>query len=165
MQLVKHTLEAIYDQHSKVLILGTMPSPKSREVGFYYGHPQNRFWKVMTDIFNEEPLTNIQAKIDFLHRHKLALWDVLQSCEIAGADDSSIRNPIPNDFTTLLKESSIQVIFTTGKKATDLYMKYCYPQTKIPAFGLPSTSPANRRITYEQLKNEYMQILNYLHED
>ena len=126
-------MRPIYDQHSKVLILGTMPSPKSREVGFYYGHPQNRFWKVMADIFNEESLTSIEAKIDFLHRHKLALWDVLQSCEIEGADDASIKNPIPNDFTTLLKESSIQAVFTTGKKATDLYMKYCYPQTNIPA--------------------------------
>lgn len=165
MQIVNHTLNPIYDQHSKILILGTMPSPKSREIGFYYGHPQNRFWQVMADIFNEKSLTSIDAKVDFLHRHQLALWDVLQRCEIEGADDASIKNPVPNDFAPLLKESSIQTIFTTGKKATDLYMKYCYPQTKIPAIGLPSTSPANRRITYDQLKNEYLQILNYLSED
>ncbi|MFQ9956838.1 MAG: DNA-deoxyinosine glycosylase, partial [Turicibacter sp.] len=103
MQVVEHTLSPIYDKNSKVLILGTMPSPKSREVGFYYGHPQNRFWKVLADIFNEKSLTTIEEKITFLHRHQLALWDVLQSCEIQGADDASIKNPIPNDFTSLLQ--------------------------------------------------------------
>ena len=162
MQVVKHTLSPIYDKNSKVLILGTMPSPKSREVGFYYGHPQNRFWKVLVDIFNEESLTTIEEKITFLHRHQLALWDVLQSCEIQGADYASIKNPIPNDFTSLLQEANIKAIFTTGKKATDLYMKHCYPKTNIPAIGLPSSSPANRRISYEKLKEEYSKILEYL---
>ena len=162
MQVVEHTLSPIYDKNSKVLILGTMPSPKSREVGFYYGHPQNRCWKVLADIFNEESLTTIEEKITFLHRHQLALWDVLQSCEIQGADDASIKNPIPNDFTSLLQEANIKAIFTTGKKATDLYMKHCYPKTNIPAIGLPSSSPANRRISYEKLKEEYSKILEYL---
>ena len=101
-------------------------------------------------------------KITFLHRHQLALWDVLQSCEIQGADDASIKNPIPNDFTSLLQEANIKAIFTTGKKATDLYMKHCYPKTNIPAIGLPSSSPANRRISYEKLKEEYSKILEYL---
>lgn len=158
MHVVEHTLSPIYDKNSKVLILGTMPSPKSREVGFYYGHPQNRFWKVLADIFNE----TIEDKIIFLQEHQLALWDVLKSCEIQGAEDASIKNPIPNDFTQLLEEANIQAIFTTGKKATDLYMKYCYPKTNIPAIGLPSTSPANRRISYDQLKEEYSKILSYL---
>ncbi|MGN9119614.1 DNA-deoxyinosine glycosylase [Turicibacter bilis] len=162
MQVVEHTLSPIYDKNSNVLILGTMPSPKSREVGFYYGHPQNRFWKVLADIFNEESLTTTEEKITFLHRHQLALWDVLQSCEIQGADDASIKNPIPNDLTSLLQEANIKAIFTTGKKATDLYMKYCYPKTNIPAIGLPSSSPANRRISYEKLKEEYSKILEYL---
>lgn len=162
MAVVEHTLQPIYDQNANVLILGTMPSPKSREVGFYYGHPQNRFWKVLADIFHEKPLLTIEEKIDFLHRHHLALWDVLKSCDIQGAEDASIKNPIPNDLTTILKEANIQAIFTTGKKATDLYMKYIYPNTNIPAIGLPSTSPANRRISYEQLKEEYAKILNYL---
>ncbi len=158
MHVVEHTLSPIYDKNSKVLILGTMPSPKSREVGFYYGHPQNRFWKVLADIFNE----TIEDKIAFLQEHQLALWDVLKSCEIQGAEDASIKNPIPNDFTQLLEEANIQAIFTTGKKATDLYMKYCYPKTNIPAIGLPSTSSANRRISYDQLKEEYSKILSYL---
>ncbi len=107
-------------------------------------------------------LTTIEEKITFLHRHQLALWDVLQSCEIQGADDASIKNPIPNDFTSLLQEANIKAIFTTGKKATDLYMKHCYPKTNIPAIGLPSSSPANRRISYEKLKEEYSKILEYL---
>lgn len=164
MQVVKHTLSPIYDKNSKVLILGTMPSPKSREVGFYYGHPQNRFWKVLADIFNEAPLVTVEDKFSFLHRHQLALWDVLQSCEIQGADDASIKNPVPNDFTTLLEEANIKAIFTTGKKATDLYMKYCYNETNIPAIGLPSSSPANRRISYEKLIEDYSKILDYLEE-
>lgn len=162
MQVVNHTFNPIVDSESRVLILGTMPSPKSRENGFYYGHPQNRFWKVIADILNEEvPPTN-EAKTEFLHRHHIALWDVLKSCEIKGADDSSIKNPIPNDLTEVLKVAPIKAIFTTGKKATDLYMKYCYPLTQIEVIGLPSTSPANRRISYEVLKAEYQQILDFM---
>ncbi len=162
MALVKHTLSPVYDRQSKVLILGTMPSPKSREVGFYYGHPQNRFWKVLAALFEEDPLTTTEQKIDFLHRHHLALWDVLAECEIEGAEDASIKRPVPNDLTKLLDKTEIKTIFTTGKKATDLYQKYCYEQTHIEAIGLPSTSPANRRINDEQLKKEYAQILKYL---
>ena len=162
MQVVNHTFNPIVDSESRVLILGTMPSPKSRENGFYYGHPQNRFWQVIADILNEEvPITN-EAKTEFLHRHHIALWDVLKSCEIKGADDSSIKNPIPNDLMEVLKVAPIKAIFTTGKKATDLYMKYCYPLTQIEVIGLPSTSPANRRISYEVLKAEYQQILDFM---
>lgn len=162
MQVVTHIFNPIVDSQSKILILGTMPSPKSRENGFYYGHPQNRFWKVMTDIFNEEiPNTN-EAKKEFLHRHHIALWDVLKSCEIKGADDNSIKNPVPNDLTEILNQAPISAIFTTGKKATDLYMKYCYPITQIQAIGLPSTSPANRRISYDELKEQYKVMLKYL---
>lgn len=162
MQVVNHTFNPIVGSESRILILGTMPSPKSRENGFYYGHPQNRFWKVMADLFNEEiPPTN-EAKTEFLHRHHIALWDVLKSCEIKGADDNSIKNPIPNDLTEVLKVAPIQAIFTTGKKATDLYTKYCYPVTQIEVIGLPSTSPANRRISYEVLRSEYEQILDFM---
>lgn len=162
MALVEHTLSPIYDENSRVLILGTMPSPKSREVGFYYGHPQNRFWKVLADLFNEKSLTTKEEKMMFLHRHHLALWDVLKSCEIQGADDSSIKQPVPNNLDMILKEAKIEAIFTTGKKATDLYMKYIYPKTNLPAIGLPSTSSANRRLSYEQLKESYAKILDYI---
>jgi len=162
MAMVCHPLDPIYDKDSKVLILGTMPSPKSREVGFYYGHPQNRFWKVLVDLFEEEPLTTTQQKVDFLHRHHLALWDVLAACEIEGAEDASIKHPVPNDFSKLLETTQITAVFTTGKKATDLYQKYCYKDTGIEAIGLPSTSPANRRIRYEDLKEAYAKILTYL---
>lgn len=162
MEVVKHTFDPIYDQQSKVLILGTMPSPKSRSNGFYYGHPQNRFWRTITSVFKEQlPLTN-EEKISFLKRHHLALWDVLKSCEIEGASDASIKNPIPNDLNRIIRQSSIIAVFTTGKKAAELYMKFCYPDTKIPCIVLPSTSPANRRIKDEQLEEEYSKILKYV---
>ena len=161
MEVVKHTFKPIYDKHSKVLILGTMPSPKSRENGFYYGHPQNRFWPTLTEVFGEDlPLTN-EEKIAFLTRHHLALWDGLKSCEIEGASDSSIKNPVPNDLNTVIDQSSVTAIFTTGKKAAELYMKLCYPHTNIPCIVLPSPSPANHRIKDEQLKEEYSKILKY----
>ena len=98
MERVIHQFEPIFDENSKILMLGTMPSPKSREVGFYYGHPRNRFWKVVADVRKEVIPTTIQEKIDFLIKNKIALWDVLKSCDINGADDSSIKNPVANDI-------------------------------------------------------------------
>ena len=161
-QYVTHTLPPVYDANSTVLILGTMPSPKSREVGFYYGHPQNRFWRVLPDLFEEKPLDTIAEKKEFLHRHHLALWDVLQSCTIAGAEDSSIREPVANDFRQILQKSAIRTIFTTGAKANSLYKKYCLKQTGIEAIALPSTSPANCRMHYEELRQAYAVILEYV---
>lgn len=160
--LVVHTLKPIYDKNSKVLILGTMPSPKSRENGFYYSHPQNRFWRVISDILNQSlPQTNKQ-KIEFLHKNNIAVWDVLKSCDIEGADDNSIKNPIVNDFSNILLTTNIKSIFTTGKKATSLYKKYCFDKTKIESIYLPSTSPANCRCSYNNLLNEYSIILKSL---
>lgn len=161
-QYVSHTLPPVYDANSIVLILGTMPSPKSREVGFYYGHPQNRFWRILPDLFEEKPLDTIAEKKAFLHRHHLALWDVLQSCTISGAEDSSIREPVANDFRQILQESAIRTIFTTGTKAASLYKKHCFAQTGIEAIALPSTSPANCRMRYEELKQAYAVILEYV---
>ena len=158
---VKHELAPIYDEQSSLLILGTMPSPKSREVGFYYGHPQNRFWKIMNELYGESVQT-IDEKVEFLHRHQIALWDVLASCEIKGADDASIKQPVVNDLSQLLKTTKIKTIFTTGKKASQLYAKYLEPQTKIKAIELPSTSAANCRFyTYEDILIAYQQILVY----
>ena len=134
---ITHAFPPVYDTESRVLILGTMPSPKSRENGFYYGHPRNRFWKVLADVLSQPlPETN-EAKTCFLHRNHIALWDVLASCEIHRADDSSIRNPVPNDFLPILAAAPIRTIFTTGTKAAALYKRYCYPQTRIPAVPLP----------------------------
>ncbi|MBT9777384.1 DNA-deoxyinosine glycosylase [Clostridium sp. MCC353] len=154
-EIVHHQFSPIYDTESKILILGTIPSPKSREQGFYYGHPRNRFWKVLSDILNEQMPQTIEEKIILVKKHHIALWDVLASCEIRGADDASIKNPVPNDMNIILKQASIEKIYTTGSKATALYKKYCYPKTGIPSVMLPSTSPANCRMPYEQLKQEY----------
>ena len=146
MAVVEHIFKPVYDENSRVLILGTMPSPKSRKNGFYYGHPQNRFWPVLADIFHEElPLTN-EDRLAFLHRHHIALWDVLKSCDIEGASDASIKNPIPNDLSMILKQAPIHAVFTTN----------------IPCIVLPSPNPANRRIKDEELKTQYQEILKYI---
>lgn len=156
---VIHPLDPIFDQYSKVLILGSMPSVKSRELGFYYSHPQNRFWKVLADVFREAiPLDNTSKKA-FLLEHHIALWDVIQSCTITGSSDSSIKNIEVNDISYLLKNSSIERIFVTGRKAFSLYQKYIYPKTKLEAIYLPSTSPANASIKYDELLNQYKKIV------
>lgn len=140
---VNHELEPIYDKNSKILILGSIPSIKSREIGFYYSHPKNRFWKTLEQVYEEKIPNTKDDKINFLHKHHIALFDVLKSCDIDSSSDNSIKNPIPNDLVPILKETNIEFIFTTGKKAYQLYQKYCYPITKIKAIYLPSTSPAN----------------------
>lgn len=159
---VNHILKPIYNQNSKILILGTIPSPKSREIGFYYGHPQNRFWKILSDILNEPPKETKEEKIQLLLKHNIALWDVLESCEIEGASDSTIKNPKPNNLNSIIKKSEIKTIFVTGKKAEKLYNKLCKNITQIPCICLPSTSPANCAIKYNELKEKYKIILKYL---
>lgn len=152
-----HPLEPICFDNSKVLILGTMPSPKSRENGFYYSHPQNRFWRVLSNIFCEETPCTIDEKTDFLHRHKIAVWDVLKSCEIKGAADSSIKNAVPNDIKALIDNSNIIRIFTTGATAYNLYKRLCEQSVGISAIPLPSTSPANARMSVATLTEIYGQ--------
>ncbi len=161
--IVRHPLEPVYDRNSRILILGTMPSPKSREYGFYYSHPQNRFWRILAELVGE-PLPDSNAeKTAFLLRHRIALWDVLQSCRIEGADDGSIRNPVPNDIAALLVRTGIRTIFTTGTKAAALYRRLCLKNTGVAAVPLPSTSPANcRRYNYEKLLDAYRILLNYI---
>ena len=161
--LVKHTLEPVYNNNSKILILGSIPSVKSREYNFYYAHKQNRFWKVLEIIFNEKILDNIEYKKEFLYRHNIALFDVIKSCEIIGSKDSTIRNVKANNINKIIKNSNIKTIFTTGKKSYNLYMKYCYKNTKILPIYLPSTSPANiGNYSLEDLVNEYKVILDYI---
>ncbi|MBR2176238.1 MAG: DNA-deoxyinosine glycosylase [Clostridia bacterium] len=162
-QEIIHTFEPVYNSSSKILILGTMPSPKSRENGFYYGHPQNRFWRVLANLFSETvPQTN-EEKRSLVLRHHIALWDVLKSCTIEGADDSSIRSPEPNDIAGLLKKTDIGYIFTTGTKAYSLYNRLCRSKTDIDAIPLPSTSPANRRWYSDQdISEEYRILLAYV---
>lgn len=157
-----HTIEPVFNQDSKVLLLGTFPSPKSREFGFYYSHPRNRFWPIIADLCScNIPITK-DEKIQFLLAHKIALWDVLQSCSIQGADDASIQEPVANPIHILLQKTSVKAIFTTGNKAAALYKTYCLCKTGIPVFVLPSTSPANCRMTYDNLKQAYAVILPYL---
>ena len=152
-----------FDRHSRALILGSIPSPKSRETGFYYGHPQNRFWPLLSHLLNEElPHTNSEKK-ELLLKNHIALWDVLASCEIKGADDHSIDSPIPNDINWLLDQCPVVGVFTAGKKATELYRKFCYPQTGIESIYLPSTSPANRGCyPMERLLSDWNVLLKYI---
>lgn len=159
---VYHTLKPIYNKDSKILILGSIPSPKSREIGFYYGHPQNKFWRILSDVLNQDLPQTIPEKKNLLLQHHIALWDVLESCEINGASDSSIKKPVPNNLKDIIGKSSIETIFVTGKKAEQLYNKFCLKDTNIPCIYLPSTSPANASIKYSELKKAYQIILNYL---
>ncbi len=160
---ISHTLAPVFDSQSRILILGTMPSPRSRETGFYYGNPQNRFWRVLSGVFSEELPEDNREKTEFLLRRRIALWDVLASCSIEGADDSSIKDPVPNDLGELLRNADIRAVFTTGKKAWHLYRKFIFPVTQIPAIYLPSTSPANcARYAYEDLVREYEQIKSFV---
>ena len=165
MEKITHSFAPVYDCQSRVLILGTMPSPKSRANGFYYSHPQNRFWRIMGDIFDQLVPDAPEQKRDWLMDHRIALWDVLHSCDITGADDSSIRNPVPNDLTQIINYAPIQAIFTTGTKAAALYKRFCLPSIGMEAIALPSTSPANCRFyRYEQLLEQYQIIKTYLDE-
>ncbi len=159
---VHHDIPPIFDNNSSVLILGTMPSPKSRDVGFYYSHPQNRFWRVMSELFNSPvPINNDEKRLLMLN-NRIALWDVLSSCTIKGAADDSIENPVPNDIRSILAVCKINAVFTTGKKATNLYNACCLEKTQKPAIYLPSTSPANRRISTSALIDAYKIILTKL---
>lgn len=162
--LVTHEFDAFFDKDSRVLILGTIPSPKSREQGFYYGHPQNRFWKVLADVLGEEFPQTVEERKRFLKRNHIALWDVLESCEIKGASDVSIRNARPNDMNRILKDedTNIQAIFVAGTKAAKLYKKLCLPTCGVEAIQLPSTSPANCGCSYEKLREAYSQICDYV---
>lgn len=162
IERVLHSLEPVADAGSRVLLLGTMPSPKSREAGFYYAHPQNRFWRVLAALWGEETPAGTQERLAFARRHHIALWDVLRACSIEGADDGSIRQPEINDLRRVLDRADIRAIFTTGTKAAALYRRYCLPVTGRPAIPLPSTSPANCRATLDDLTQAYRAILAYI---
>ena len=151
---VIHELEPVYNKESKILILGSIPSVKSRELGFYYMHPSNRFWQVLEGVFKEK----IVDKKAFLNKHHIALWDVIKECEITNSMDNTIKNVQVNDLNSLLAKTKITKIFTTGSKANILYQKYLYPQTKIKNIALPSTSSANAKMKLEDLIKEYQII-------
>ena len=155
---VTHTFEPVYDGNSEILVLGTFPSVKSRESAFYYGHPQNRFWKVLAGLTGEEVPGSIAEKKTLLLKHRIAIWDVIRSCDIEGSSDSSIRNVTANDIAGLLAASRIEKIYGNGDKACRLYDKFCKEKTKKEIIRLPSTSPANAAFSMEKLLRSWQVV-------
>ncbi len=157
--MIIHPIEPIFDNNSRILILGSFPSVKSREQGFFYGHPQNRFWKVLAAVFKDDvPVTIPEKKAFLLHNH-IAVWDVIHSCEIQGSSDSSIRNVTANDLRPLLETADIQGIFVNGKTAEKLYQKYMEPVCGREAVYLPSTSPANAAWSLDRLTEVWRNLI------
>lgn len=160
MEHVQHTISPVFDKKSKILILGSFPSVKSREEHFFYGHPQNRFWKIIAHITKTEPVPQkIEEKKNMLLLNKIALFDVIKSCDIEGSSDISIKNVEPWDLSIILNQAYIKNIYANGNKAYQLYMKYCYEHTKRSIIKLPSTSPANASYSFEKLLISWSQIL------
>ena len=159
---VRHTFEPVFDERSRILILGSFPSVKSRENQFYYGHPQNRFWKTLAGVLDVPVPDTIAEKKAFLLSHRIALWDVIASCSIEGSSDSSIRDVVPNDLSVILSTADIRAIFCNGKTSWNYYRKYQEAVTGIPAVSLPSTSPANAAWSLEKLKGAWNVILPYI---
>ncbi|MCM1053012.1 MAG: DNA-deoxyinosine glycosylase [Ruminococcus sp.] len=151
----KHTIEPFYEANSKILILGSFPSVKSREIGFYYAHPKNRFWQVLSKIYNTNIDYDTLSKKAFLSKHNIALYDVCASCEINKSSDSSIKKVIPNDISKIISNSNIKKIYLNGKTAYNLYNKYLKNTLNIEGILLPSTSPANAKFSLEDLVGAY----------
>lgn len=156
--MIVHPIHPLYNEKSEILILGSFPSVKSREEGFFYGHPRNRFWSVMAQICDAPVPSSVEEKTNLILDHHFALWDVIHSCEISGSADSTIKNVVPNDLSIILENAQIKKIFVNGKKAYSLYKKYMEKQIGISAVCLPSTSPANAGWSddrlFEYWKNE-----------
>ena len=154
-----HPIPPLFDENSKILILGSFPSVKSREAMFFYGHPQNRYWKLIARLFDEPVPTTVEDKKALVLRHHIAMWDTIHSCTITGSSDSSIRDVVPNDLSVILDNSKVEKIFCNGAASHKLYMKYIYPLTGIEAVKLPSTSPANAAFNMDRLYDEWAEIL------
>ena len=153
--MIVHPIPPVFNKESEILILGSFPSVRSRETGFFYGHPRNRFWEVLAYVRNaEEPLT-VEEKKAFLLRERIALWDVVGSCEITGSSDSSIRSVVPNDLSVILDAADIRAVYCNGKTAFNYYRQFAQTRTQRPAVCLPSTSPANAAWSLERLKAEW----------
>ena len=158
MEHVQQMLEPIYNENSKILILGTFPSVKSRETEFYYGNPQNRFWKVIANITGCNKYDTVDEKKKMLIDNNIALWDTIESCDIEGSSDSSITNVVPADLSIILNNSCVNRIYVNGDKAFKLYNKYLLKTTGIEAVKLPSTIPANARFTLDKLIHAWQVI-------
>ena len=157
--MIIHPIEPLYDKNSKTLILGSFPSVKSREQMFFYGHPQNRFWRVLAGVFGADVPQTIPQKREFILSHNLSLWDVLASCDIEGSSDSSIRNVAANDLDVILKHSEVDRIFVNGKTAEKYYIRFLQGKYNMNAVCLPSTSPANASYSLERLIEEWKIIV------
>lgn len=157
--MVEHPFPPLFDENSKILILGSFPSVKSREQMFFYGHPQNRFWRVVAGVFSQSVPQSIQEKRAFLLKNGIALWDVIASCSITGSADASIKEVTPNDLTPILNGAHIRQIFVNGKTAEKYYNKYTKPMIQRDAVCLPSTSPANAAWSVEKLISAWSVIL------
>ena len=160
-QRITHPIPYVCPSNAHWLILGSFPSVKSRETAFYYGHPQNRFWPLLAKLFHESVPSNTEEKTALLYRHGIALWDVIGSCEIIGSSDTSIRNVQPNDLSALFLKAPITRVVCNGATAGKLYHKYLFPDTKIPADILPSTSPANASWSMERLAEAWCILLQH----
>lgn len=151
----EHVFEPVFDEESRILILGTFPSVKSRENQFYYGHPQNRFWKVLAALWEQELPNSIEEKKKFLLEHRIAIWDVIASCDITGSSDSSIKNVVPTDLNVILEHAKIEKIYANGATAAKLFRKYQEPIIKRNIITLPSTSPANAAFSLQRLLEDW----------
>lgn len=147
----QHNIPPVYDAHSRVLILGSFPSVKSREAGFYYAHPQNRFWPMLAAVLHAPLPHTTEEKRALLLAHGLALWDAAAECELTGSSDASITRVVPNDLRPLLRTGDLRAVLCNGGTAHALYQKHLFAQTLLPAQKLPSTSPANARSTLPAL--------------
>ena len=148
---ITHPFEPVFDSRSRILILGSFPSVKSREEGFYYGHPQNRFWRVLSLVYGTELPTDIPSKKRLLLEHRLALWDAAAQCDIEGSRDSSIENAVPTDLSVILSKARIECVLCNGQTAGRLYQRLQQPLTGLPPVILPSTSPLNVAWSLERL--------------
>lgn len=160
-----HPFPPLYDENSKILILGSFPSIKSREQMFFYGHPQNRFWRVISALIGTKTPQTVEEKSELLHNSHIALWDVIASCDIIGSSDSSIRNVAANDLSEILNNADIKQIFVNGKTAEKYFNKYTRDKINRNAVCLLSTSPANAAWSVERLTDEWSQIKQYINEE
>ena len=158
-QHITHPFGPLYDHDSRILILGSLPSPKSREQNFFYGHPQNRFWPLIAALFKEPLPRTIEEKKHLILKHHLAMWDTIYSCDIQGASDSSIRNVVPTDLNRIITDSQITRVYCNGKTSWNYYHKYQEKETYLPAIALPSTSPANAAWNMQRLEEAWKVIL------
>ena len=160
--MIIHPIQPVFDKDSKVLILGSFPSVRSREEGFFYGHPQNRFWKVIASVYDSDIPETLSEKKAFLKRHHIAMWDVIGSCDIKGSSDASIENVVANDISVILNQAGIRGVFVNGKTAEKYYKKYIEPKTGITATCLPSTSPANAAWSLYKLVETWSEAIKRL---